>query len=348
MDYKKNVFVVLTEYQFLQAVNLATAIYSSSEYINSIYIVLNGLRFKNINENSISKFNNITFSLCDFKLSQKEIANLILWENPNHFFFFQTISNLNIYLSHTLSKRGVEISLGPDGYKVYANYNKKHYLLSVIKDSFKHNLNMIKNNIFSGKVHLFDYYRYGYYNFIDNLWITHPEKYYHKSKNKVNILKLPKFNKNCIDLVKIYFYFNINFPTQDAIYFFNQPLWGGLIEKEVAFLENVLHVFPSNTIVLKLHPLTDLKTKEKYNSIEGLTVLDSSVPAEVLLLSLKNCIVYSGWSTVLITENPKCNYYFNFPIYKALNDNVLDQTDVILLNHITTIKSPEEMKFPND
>jgi hypothetical protein len=88
MDYKKNVFVVLTEYQFLQAVNLATAIYSSSEYINSIYIVLNGLRFKNINENSISKFNNITFSLCDFKLSQKEIANLILWENPNHFFFF--------------------------------------------------------------------------------------------------------------------------------------------------------------------------------------------------------------------------------------------------------------------
>jgi hypothetical protein len=57
--------------------------------------------------------------------------------------------------------------------------------------------------------------------------------------------------------------------------------------------------------------------------------------------------VFSGWSTVLITENSSCNYYFNYPIYKDLNDKILSQIEILALNHITFINSPEEMQFPN-
>ncbi len=347
MNYKKNVYVVFTEYQFLQAINIATAIYDRVEFINSIYLVRYGCRLKGINSNINSELNNIKINIYDFK-SQREIANLILNENPNHFFFFQAISGLNVYLAHTLSKRGVEISLGPDGYKAYADYNKKYYLLSIIKDSFKENLNMIKDKIFSGKLHRFDYYSYGNNNFIDNLWITHPEQYSHKASNKVNVIKLPEFNQNCIQLVKIFFNFNNDFPTQNVIYFFNQPLWGALLEKEFDFLKDVLYAFPGKLIILKLHPLTDLTMKERYRALEGLTILDSAVPAEVILLSLKNCIVYSGWSSVLITENKSCNYYFNYPVFRSLNDYIFDQMGIILLNHIKMIASPKEMKFPNE
>jgi hypothetical protein len=88
--------------------------------------------------------------------------------------------------------------------------------------------------------------------------------------------------------------------------------------------------------------------KANYKNIDGLDIIESSVPAEVLLLRLKNCIVFSGWSSVLITENKNCNYYFNHPVFKEMDDPILNQIDIMLLDHITMIKLPEEMEFPNE
>jgi hypothetical protein len=347
MTLKKNVYVVFTEYQFLQALNIATSVYNSSTFINSIYLLRNGKRLQGIDPNKIFGIDNIKVHLLDFE-SPKKFIDLIFKEKPNHFLFFQSISAINIYMAYTLSKKGVEISLGPDGYGTYANFNKKHHFLSIIKDSLKENYYLFKNNLFHGKIHQFDYYSYGYHKFINNLWITHPDQFVHQSKNKVNILKLPEFNKKCIEFISSCFNFNFDFPKEDVIYFFNQPLWSALAEKEYQFLSEVVANFPEKNIIIKLHPLTDVKTKFKYQQIERVQIIESQVPAEVLLLSLNNCIVFSGWSTALITENTTCNYYFNYPIYKDLNDSILNQIDFVLLNHIKMIASPQEMKFPNE
>ena len=86
--------------------------------------------------------------------------------------------------------------------------------------------------------------------------------------------------------------------------------------------------------------------KKKYRKLKRVQLIESDVPAEIILLNLHNCIVYSGWSTVLITENSNCNYYFNYPFYKKSGHRNLNQLHIPALNHITMTESPAEMKFP--
>ncbi|MBA6153399.1 polysialyltransferase family glycosyltransferase [Gelidibacter maritimus] len=346
MNKRKNVYVVLTEYQFLQALNISTSVYASSNYENIIYIARNGKRLMGINSERNWSIDNTLVNILDRK-SPNEIANSILDEKPQHFFIFQGNLPLNVFLGATLSERGAEISLGPDGYNSYGVFNKKHAFLSLLKDSYKANIYLIKNRLFNGNIYLFDYYKYGNQRFLDNIWITHPEQYIHVAKNRPTVLKLPKFNDTCIEFIKTCFEFNDSFPTHDVIYYFNQPLWPELIDKEFDFLKGVLNNFPDKIIVLKLHPLTSEKTKKMYRSLNGLKIIESSVPAEVILISLKNCIVFTGWSSVLITENNTCNYYFNYPIYKDIDLKFLNQSYPIILDHITLVNKPELMRFPN-
>lgn len=343
----KNVYIALTEYQLLQALNIATGVYSASNFINTIYVVRNGKRLMGIDARKDWRLDNTQIIILDNK-SPKEITSNIHDEKPKHFFMFQGNSSINVFLGDTLAKKGVEISLGPDGYGAYNVFNKKNPILTLIKDTFVANKYLIKNKLYNYKILRFDYYKYGNYKFIDNIWVTHPEQYTHRAKNQPTILQLPDFNKKCIDFIKSCFNFNASFPTDDVIYYFNQPLWTELVEKEFDFLKGVLNSFPDKVIVLKLHPLSSEKTKKMYRSLTGLQIIESSVPAEVILLSLKNCIVFTGWSSILITENKSCNYYFNYPIYKESNLKFFDQSELIILNHITLVNKPELMQFPNE
>lgn len=343
----RNVYIVFTEYQLLQAMNLATGMYSSFDFVNVIYIVRNGRRLNGLKSNEIDNLDNIKIVILDQK-PLSEVAKEILNENPDHFFIFQGNSELNIYLGKSFSKKGVQVSLGPDGYGAYNIFDKKFPILTLIRDSVKGNRFLIQNKLYDGKLFWFDYYKYGSHTFIDNIWVTHPSKYVHSAKNKVKILGLPHFNERCITLIKSLFNFDENFPTTNAIYYFNQPLWGELVKKEFEFLEGVLNYFPDQKIIVKLHPLTSEEIKEKFRTYRRIHILESNVPAEVILLQLQNCIVYSGWSSVLITENNTCNYYFNYPIYKRLKDRVMEQSKISILDHIEMIDKPELMKFPDE
>src|SRR5690606_18332603 len=151
---------------------------------------------------------------------------------------------------------------------------------------------------------------------------------------------LPDFNKKCISFVKKCFDFQDEFPVDNVIYYFNQPFWLELVEKEFDFLKGVLANFPNKSILLKLHPLTSQKVKAMYQAIDRLQIIESTVPAEVMLISLKNCIVFTGFSSVLITENKACNYYFNYPIYKDSKVKVLNQSEIIVLDHINLVDKP--------
>lgn len=344
---KRNVFLVLTEYQLLQAINISTCVFNKSSENNIIYVVRNGRRMMTIDSEKNWVFENLQIIILDNN-GQDEIAEKVLNKKPDRFIFFQAGSPLNIYLAHTLSKKGAEISLGPDGYGCYAVYNKRFHLLSVLVDSFKNNYYLIKNKQFSGKLHRFDFYTYGNHNFIDNLWITHPQKYKHLAKNTVKIIPLPQFADTSINLISKLFNFTGSFPLQDAIFFFNQPIDSVLVKREFEFLKEVLATFPQRKLILKLHPMTSEESKLKYRSLSAIQIIESNVPAEVLLLRLKNCIVFTGWSAALITENKTCNYYFNYPIFKELNHLIVRQSELVKLDHIKMISSALEMEFPNE
>lgn len=342
----KNVYAVFTEYQLLQAVNIASGIKNSENETNIIYIIRAGRRMMTIDKEKNHDVNNITFKFLD-NISAKQIEKELLIENAEHFFLFQNTTAITVHLGQIMSNRGAEVSLGPDGYGAYGHFNKRFKILSILKQSVTNNIFLLKNKLISGKVHIFNY-TYGAKKFITNIWVTHPDQYIHEGTNNINVLKLPELDAFCIDIMKNLFSFNVDFPTKDCIYFFNQPLWDVLLDLEFNFLLEVQKQFPNKKIVLKLHPLTSKEMKNRYKSISGITVIDQDFPAEILILSLKNCIVYSGYSTVLMTENTNCNYYFNYPVFKKIGHRVMNQLEIYPLDHIKMIESPSEMIFPQE
>lgn len=347
MSEKRNIYIVLTEYQFLQSVNISINKYSSDEYINKIYVVRNGIRLMGLDENKKMRLDNLQVYILENK-KPKEIVGFILNENPDHFFIFQANSPINVFLGYTLAKKNVEISLGPDGYSLYNIYNKEHAFFSLVKDSVYANLFLIKNMLFRGKVYRFDYYKYGNQKFINNIWVTHPEQYIHQTKYKTEIIRLPDFNQKTLEFVRSCFDYNESFPTENVIYYFGHSYVPELIKAEFDFLNGVLDNFPKNDIIVKLHPRASKEYKELFQSIERIKIIESTVPAEIIIASLKNCIVFSMMSSVLMMENKSCNYYFNYPIYKNSNYDLLDQSEIIVLDHIKLIDKPELMRFPNE
>ena len=345
MSVTKNVYIVFTEYQLLQALNICTGRFNNAEFLNIVYIVRQGRRMKGIIKDKNYNSTTINFKFCDQELP-KTLVEMLISEKPNHFFMFQDTTALNIMLGRRMANLGIEVSLGPDGYGSYEDLKKRFEFLSRIKTTFMHVNYLVKNNLFSGKI---DFYNYTYasHKFIDNVWVTHPDEFVHRGRNKVKIEKLPELNSECLTLIKKLFSFNTNFPTRDVIYFFNQPLWNTLLDVEYNFLEDVIEQFPNNKVILKLHPLTSQEMKDRYKSLGKLEVLDGDFPAEILISSLQNCIVYSGWSTVLITENTSCNYYFNYPVFKKTEHPIMKQINIHPLKHISMVEAVSEMKFPN-
>ena len=345
MKVRKNVYIVYTEYQLLQAINIAVSVYGAQDYSNTVYIVRNGRRMKGMREDH-SVLGNMSLQFVD-KKTPKFVAHAILQEKPDHFLFFQGNSGLNVYLGHKLSRLGAEISLGPDGYSAYVVFNRRFPLLSKIKDTYTQNRILFSNRLLSSRIHVFDN-TYARHNCIDNIWLTHPDQYTHRGRNNVNIMKLPEFGRESLQFITELFNFTADFPTKDAIFFFNQPLPSGLLDLEYNFLTEVMKKFPTRTIMIKLHPLTTESMKIKYSALKAVEVIQSNVPAEVILGSLQNCIVYSGWSSVLITDNKSCNYYFNYPVFKKVGHKNLSQIEIPALNHIKMIESVEEMTFPDN
>lgn len=347
MAHIKNVFLVHTEYHLFQSVNMAVCLYKDSVFRNIIYIdKRNRLRDLAIQEKYVHE--NIQFIVLN-NLSHKEVVDTILNESMDHFLFFQESSSYNLFLTYRLSKRNIEISLGPDGYKPYAVYDKKNEYLSLIKNTFIGYRNLYKSGIKFMNLIALREYKYSYYPFINNTWLTHPNQYIHKARTKVNLKLLPKINKESIKLIEELFEFSHLTSSSDSIYYFNQPArTEKQTEKELSFLKETVNFFKDKKVYIKLHPLTKKDKIEKYSKIANITIIESAAPAEIILLQLNNCIVFTGYSTVLITENESCNYYFNYPIYKNCGMKNLDQSNLTVLDHINVIQTPQEMTFPKD
>lgn len=341
-----NLFLVHTEYHLLMSIHIATTMHPQDYKNNLIYITKTQDRFQSAIK--IGKIKNITLKVLE-NISPADLIKTLRKIECERFFFFQEDSIYNCCLANYFRKKGVIICLGPDGYKPYAVYKKKHELLSMIRDTIEDYKKLCQNRImptlFQGSWH----YKYGSSRFIDKIYLTHPV-YLHEQNNprQLEVIKIPEFTEASIANAGLAFNCNqFNFPLVDnAIYYFNQPFKEKLVVEEFFFLEKLIAHFPNNAIYIKLHPLTTQAMKEKYLKLKDVKLIDIKVPAELFILSLKNAVLLTGWSTVLITENKSCNYYFNLPIYKNKGSKATDQSELTILPHIKLISSPWEIEFP--
>jgi hypothetical protein len=344
---KINLFLAQTEYHLLQSIHLASTLYSRENVENIIYVIQTERRLKNLA--GLQKIDNIRFEYLD-NISEKEKYRILKEIRCDKFIFFQEDSLFNCNLANYYKKNfNTVIGLGPDGYKPYAIYKKKHEMLSMFRDTLEAYKRLIQNNILPTVLQWSQHYQYASSTFLDEIYLTNPKEFV-CSKNipKFNILRIPEFNEKSLYSVGMIFDLKENsFPVgEKGIYYFNQPFAEQLDGVEINFLKELIKMHPKTPIYIKLHPLTTNNKKKKYLNLQGINLIDTKIPAELFILNLKNSILFTGWSTVLITNNPSCNLYFNLPIYKNQGSKATDQSNLTILPHISLVSKPVEMKFP--
>lgn len=350
MDKRINIFIVHTEYHFIQSLNIALGLFNEKQYENHIHITKRGDRFDNVIDPALN--NNIFIKFHVDKQFSVIVKEILAVKTCFRFFFFQENSIYNRYLAYELKKKhDAIVSLGPDGYKPYANFDKDHEFLSMIKDTLVDHKELYKSRLFTPKIFKSAYYRYGSSSFIDEVWLTNIKCFdIKRNKTKAKLKEISPFTIEVINIVKLYFSFDEN-PLKDKeniILYLNQPFWTEqLIRNETSFLNSLITHFDKK-IYLKLHPSTPKETIALYNQIDQLVIIDSKLPAEIYILEISNSIIFSGWSTALMTYNSSCNYYFNLPIYKNCGAKAVDQSNLTVFPHIQVVDSPSLMKFPNE
>ena len=350
MEKRTNIFIVHTEYHFIQSLNIAMSLFNEGVYENHIHITKKGERFGNVIDPNLD--NNIFIKFHIDQTPSKLVHEILELSDCYRFFFFQENSIYNRYLAYELkTKHNTIISLGPDGYKPYGVFDKKHEFLSMVKDTITDHRKLYKNRLPTSKIFKSDYYRYGSSPFIDEIWLIDVNCFdAKKNKAKAKLNEIPAFSKERVLDIKLYFKVLPNSleGMENIILYLNQPFWTeDLIRKEMDFLNDLNKHFDI-MIYLKLHPGTPKNTIERYREIQNLEIIDSKLPSELLMFSVKNSIIYSGWSSALLTNNTSCNFYFNLPIYKNCGAKAVDQMELTILPHIQVVDTPSLMKFPNE
>jgi hypothetical protein len=350
MEKKINIFIVHTEYHFIQSLNITLGLFSDKQYKNHIHITKRGDKFDNVMDPRLN--NNVFIKFHIEKESALLVNEILEVKTCYRFFFFQENSIYNRYIAYQLKKKhNAIISLAPDGYKPYGVFKKKHEFLSMIKDTVDDHKKLFKSRLLIAKIFKSEYYRYGSSSFIDEVWLTNIECFNSKrNKTTATLKEINPFTLEVCNSLKLYYklFDNELVGKKNIILYLNQPLWTEmLVSREMSFLNDLIKHFDRN-IYLKLHPGTPKETIALYKQIDQLILIDSKLPAEIYILEIKSSIIFSGWSTALITYNPSCNYYFNLPLYKNCDAKAVDQMELTILPHIKVIDTPELMKFPNE
>lgn len=344
---KTNLFLAQTEYHLLQSIHLASNLFSGNQTLNIIFVIQTEHRLRNLN--LLQSIDNIQFEYLK-DVNQKEKYQILKKIKCDKFIFFQEDSLFNCNLVNYYKKKfNTVIGLGPDGYKPYAVYKKKHETLSMLRDTFEAYKNLIRSSIIPTIFQWSKHYQYASSNFLDEIYLTNPGHFRHKKKEpKFEIITIPEFNELSLHRAGEIFGLKENsFPIEEkSIYFFNQPFKERLDKVEMEFLKELIELYPDQPLYIKLHPQTSDSKKKKYLTLPRVKLIDSKIPAELFILNLRKSILFTGWSTVLITDNPSCNLYFNLPIYKNQGSKAMDQSKLTILPHITLVNSPFEMQFP--
>jgi hypothetical protein len=346
-EIKKNLFITFTPYQFISAYNLCKENYQADEFVNIIYFFKSNksgyeisLKFEDFN-GEIIRFDDESW--LDLIMSLKDQVFC-------RFFFFQENSIYNKYLAYHLKKKGTIICLGPDGTKPYGIFNKKHEIISILKDTWRDYKLLKSNGLMLNVLMWSKYYRYGSFKYLDEVWLQYPELFdAKKNKTKGKIVKLPELNSENITKLSKAFKFDCKLNEKERIIlYFNQPFFSvPLIDKEFEILEEISNSFPHKKINIKLHPGTNPSVKDKMLGKSYLNVIEDKMPAEFYLKEVSNSIVLTGWSAALMHDINKNNnnYFYLYPLYKKTNDKVLSQISLIGFPHVKMLDNIKELHF---
>jgi len=344
MISSRNIFLCTTEYHLLLSLHIICSFYGSKEFENLI-VMTTGIRI-NVCTYDSSVLSNVRMVYIDwYELRSYPIITDFLEIQCNNFFYYLSNFPVHRYIVRCLSKKGTKIILVQDGLKPYVEIqnDKLRIILSNIYLNFRE---CLKLHYFSGIFRPYNNSRYVNDKHINEVWLTHPNSFFHKIDANQSITTIPEFSAKSIQICSSYFKYNLQIHFQpNSILYITQPLFNTEHKlAEIHFLKNFLSKYKNRDLYIKFHPSRDMDKNLLYKELSQAKFLENVYfPAELIIQNMNNAIIMSLYSTALLFNNPKCRFYFTYPI---LNNNLRQKIPVPNpIDHIKVISNVNEIQF---
>lgn len=349
----KQVFLVYTEYHLMFAVSAIIQHYSDPSFEN---IIIHPVKSSNQNRASVEidteSFNATLIRMGgpEYEVHKedplRDLIKSFVKDPPQLFVGFLEQTPYNTFLVNRLSGKDCKIVLAQDAAKPYKDITKNTWK-SQLYGSFKTYLLLWKKGLYFTKLRRQRDEIYAYSKEIEELWLSHPEKFNNRTKKQLRKIDIFR-DKEVVKRLGEVFMFNKNSGLESdegLIFYLNHPVYNQEIYGfELEMLQSVLNRFPEKKIYIKLHPLTPDSQVDAFKKMDRVVVNASKIPAELFIASLKNSIILSLWSTSLYLENDDCNYYWLYPMVQK--NGMLNYMDINMpTNHVHKVDSVDQLTF---
>lgn len=101
--------------------------------------------------------------------------------------------------------------------------------------------------------------------------------------------------------------------------------------------------FPTKQIVVKLHPTTYPEQERRFNELDKVLTVKTTIPAELIIAYLSGAIVLSFWSTSMLVKNDRCRFYWLFPMLAEAGIKLRRMTIRNPSQHISLVNSIDQI-----
>lgn len=333
---KTNIFLVHTEYHLMLSVNLIVSKYM--DMVNHIYIT----EGKRVRKDLLVTEKNIQIHrIAGKNYGTAEFLHQLLNKEPANFFFFQEVSSDNMYLTYWLHHKGVNVALLQDGLKPYVVWNRKNLAAHILLDTITFHKEILKRKTYMPYFKLINLFQYGGWDFIDEVWLSFPDKF--KNKSNKRLQQLPEFSHRSISILNEMFGLQQYAINPNDMLIVGQPRRKEYWDKEIEILNGIIAKFPQRGTIYKSHPNTTPELLEQISQIKGLTIVNYPIPVELLIMQMKDTCIISGYSTALLTNNTSCRFYWTYKLLGG-GGRLFNQMQIVNpTDHIKEVSTIDEI-----
>ncbi|MCF6359286.1 MAG: alpha-2,8-polysialyltransferase family protein [Cyclobacteriaceae bacterium] len=338
------VFIVHTEYHMLGAISIISDFFSNVQQYQILIIQTTqkeSIRFRF--KKDLSEFKHLNYQELNYdegvivlNPDLIKLVNSLLESKVAKYFSFNRLAFIDFLLIKELSKLGTEIILAPDGTAAYGRITS-----FTPRWSFKVLVRTYKFLWVNGFRNLYFYWPtlvYGDLKEIDELWVTYPDFVDPRARKKLRKVEMLQSDLSKRVALSYFGYVPVG-NIENIIFYLNQPFRNQAINDfEKQFIKDLLRSKTGIKILIKLHPSTSASQREALSIFDNVEVLESTIPAELMISNLKNSIILSFWSTAGLVNNKSCRFYWLKPMLEERG---------IMLNKINIVNPTCHIKMVN-
>lgn len=323
MSTKKIITFVHTEYHLLLFINrLISESKAGIQNLHSLFIRDQGKSRVSLNLD-LTNINAEIFYVSEEFVSHKKLSEAsknkleeLFLVKPDEFVFYQEMDLLMVILANYWKKQNqTKIVIYQDGLKPYNIL--KFNSLSLMAHHHQTNIWLKKNGFtIDSWFSPFWSHRYAYLNAIDEVYLTFPEAYINWNNKKIQKIEFPFRDIFKSQLSEVFHWDDTWIQEKEnIILYMSQPMHDdGKVETE--FINALSKKFDNYKIYVKPHPLTPQIKLDEYAKFNNFKILNIQVPAELLIMQLKNSIILSINSTSMFLDNPNNRFYYLHKIFE--------------------------------